>query len=121
MSRILIVATERLANVLDRENAALRAMDLRRATALLPEKAAAIADMEQAAPGLPHPSLAAAARRLNSVTLENRCLLERAIAAQRRVIGIVVRAAAATSVGPSYAPSGRRAQLNGPMALSTRA
>ena len=63
---------------------------------LLPEKTAAIADLiasGEAVPSAPDPDLVSVARRLDDLALENRRLLERAIVAQQRVIGIVVRAA----------------------------
>jgi len=113
-----------LADVLDRENDALRAMDLRRAAALLPQKSAAIAalTMSAEAGGVPmSPGLVSVAKRLNSAVSENRALLERAIVAHQRVIGIVVRAAAAASPGPCYGASGRRGGLPSPMAYATRA
>jgi len=120
----LIEAARRLADVLERENDALRAMDLRRAATLLPEKTGAIADLTAAGEpvlGLPAPTIVSAARRLDGLATENRRLLERAIAVQQRVIGIVVHAAAAAAVEPSYGAGGRQAGLTGPMALSTRA
>ena len=122
MRKPLIVAAQRLADVLDRENAALRTMDLRKATALLPEKSVAVADLTAAgeagfAP--PNPVLIATARRLDNLASENRRLLERAIAAQQRVIGIVVRAVTAAVSEPSYGASARQARATGPIALST--
>ena len=120
----LIAVAQRLAAVLERENEALRAMDLRRAATLLPEKTAAIADLTasgQPAAGPPNPALVLTARRLDGLVRENRHLLERAIVAQQRVIGIVVRAAASAAVLPSYGNRGRQARSTGPMALSTRA
>ena len=124
MRKPLILVAQRLADVLDRENDALRVMDLRRAVTLLPEKTAAITELTAAGDavvGPPDPALIPIARRLNGLALENRRLLERAIAAQQRVIGIIVRAAASVAVRPSYGGNGRRATLTGPMALSTRA
>jgi hypothetical protein len=118
----LIQVAQRLADVLDRENDALRAMDLRRAVGLLPEKTAAIADLTAAGSvgsTLPNPDLVAIAARLAGLAQENRLLLERAIGAQRRVIGIIVRAAASVTVAPNYGGQGLRAHLKGPMALST--
>jgi hypothetical protein len=125
MPRPLITAVRHLADILDLENHALKAMDLRRAAGLLPEKTAALADISVACE-LPsvsaHPALASTAGRLQGLALENRRLLERAIVAQQRVIGIVVCAAAATGrVEPSYGARGRMARAIGPMALSTRA
>jgi hypothetical protein len=125
MPRLLITAVRHLADILDLENDALKAMDLRRAAGLLPEKAAALTDLNLAGElpaGPMHPALASTAGRLNGLMLENRRLLERAIVAQQRVIGIVVRAAAATDrAEPVYGARGRRMRVTGPMALSTRA
>lgn len=124
MPRPLIDVARRLADLLDRENEALKAMDLRRVASFLPEKTAAIADLMasgDAAFGPSNPPLASITQRLNDLALENRRLLERAIAAQQRVIGIIVGAAAAIAVEPSYGSEGRQERLTGPMALSTRA
>jgi hypothetical protein len=118
----LIAVLRRLADVLDRENRALRRMDLPRAASLLPEKAAAIADLtalSEPAPKPLRPAVAAEAQRLNDLAMENRGLLERAITAQQRVIGIVVRAAAAADA-PCYRARPRAPQQYGPMTLSTR-
>jgi hypothetical protein len=119
MARSLILTARRLADVLSRENAALKQMDLRLATSLLPEKTAATADLMALSDklvGHPHPALAAIARSLDDLALENRQLLQRALAAQRRVIGIIARAAVAAE--PSY---GAKKRLTGPVALFTRA
>jgi hypothetical protein len=124
MPKRLIAAALNLADILDRENVALKAMDLRRAVGLLPEKSAAIADLMatgEAALSPPNPGLADVARRVGSLALENRQLLERAIVAQQRVIGIVVRAVASVAVGPGYGASGRSETATLPLALSTRA
>jgi hypothetical protein len=124
MPKPLILVAQRLADVLARENDALRVMDLRRAVTLLPEKTAALADLaaaEGAAPGPTNPDLGLIATRLDGLAQENRQLLERAIGAQKRVIGIIVRAAASVAVAPNYGGQGRRAHLKSPMALSTRA
>jgi hypothetical protein len=124
MAKRLITITQYLAEVLDQENDALRAMDLRRTVALLPEKIAAIAELTaaDAAPsGREHPDLVAMLGRLDRLAVENRQLLERAIGAQKRVIGIIVRAAASATAAPSYGGQGRRDHLTRPMALSTRA
>jgi hypothetical protein len=125
MPKALILAAQRLADVLDRENDALRVMDLRRAVTLLAEKTAAIADLtaaEGVASGLPNSEdLFAMTAKLDGLARENRQLLERAISAQQRMIGIMVRAAASVAVAPNYGGQGRRAHLRSPMALSTRA
>jgi hypothetical protein len=124
MPKSLAVAAAQLADVLDRENVALRSMDLRRAMTLLPEKTAAIADLVASAEGKPEPSdpvLLVAVRRLDRFAADNRRLLERAILAQQRLIGIVVRAVASVVVAPSYGAKGRVARPAGPMTFSTRA
>jgi len=124
MSKSLIAVAQRLADVLVRENDALRAMDLLRAVSLLREKTAAFADLTafgQSAAGTSDPALVSTAKRLDGLAMDNRRLLERAMVAQQRVIGIVVRAAASTVVQSSYGGRGRRARLIDPMALSTRA
>lgn len=124
MPKPLIESVHLLAALLEQENAALLGMDLRRVTSLLADKAAAIADLTAAgaaASGSPHAGLATEARRLDRLALENRRLLERAMEAQRRVIGIVVRAAASVTLEPSYGATGRQACRSGAMALSTRA
>ena len=77
-----------LAGILEAENAALRALDFPTATALLADKQRALAAMTGAPPP-PH----AALRRVQLAAAENRALLERAIAVQARVVGIVTRAA----------------------------
>jgi hypothetical protein len=121
----VIVAARRLSEVLDRENTALKAMDIRRATALLPEKSAAIADLTASgeAPGTADPArdLAGIARRLEGLAAENRRLLERAIVVQQRVIGIVARAAASAARAPAYGAHGRMERVTRPLAFSARA
>jgi hypothetical protein len=121
MPKPLAAAARHLADILDRENDALRAMDLRRVAGLLAEKTAAFADLAacQAEPG--NLALVSIGRRLDHLTQENRRLLERAMAAQQRVMGIVARAAASAGTAPVYGARGSRTRLTGPMALSTRA
>jgi hypothetical protein len=125
MPTLLITAAQRLADILERENDALRGMDLRRAVGLLAEKTAAVGDLTAAgesSSARTHPSLVTIARRLDDLASRNRRLLERAIVAQQRVIGIVVRAAAtAGKAEPCYGNRRTRARATGPMALSTRA
>jgi hypothetical protein len=124
MPKRLLMVAQRVADVLDQENDALRAMDLRRAVTLLPEKTVAIAALIAAdgAPSEPpDPDLVSTLARLERLAEENRQLLEQAIDVQKRVIGIVARAAASVAVAPNYGMQGQRAHLAGPMALSTRA
>jgi hypothetical protein len=105
MSRELIAAVNMLAETLAEENAALAALDLPRAASLLADKQRAIADFlaardVQSTAMLPA-MLEPLVQRLQSLSVENRTLLERAIAVQSRVIGVIARAAA-----PAVAPSG---------------
>jgi hypothetical protein len=114
----------RLGEILELENAALAAMDLGRVTALLPMKAAATANLREAGErsSKPTPETLAAAGRIDRLARDNRRLLERAIVAQQRVIGIMVGAAQATRARePAYGASGSLATATGPLALSTRA
>jgi hypothetical protein len=117
----LHAAVHGLTDVLERENQALSAMDIRRVVALLPEKTAAAAHLSTFGEIRPDRTLARDARRLNDLTRENRRLLERAMAAQTRVIGIVVRAAASVARHSSYGAKGQMAPMTRPMAVSTRA
>jgi hypothetical protein len=130
MPKSFLMMAQRLADVLDRENDALRTMDLRRTVTLLPEKTAAIAELaaaDEARSGRPTPGvvsvpdLVSVITRVDRLAVENRRLLERAIGAQKRVIGIIARAAASVAVAPGYGMNGRRDRLTRPMALSTRA
>ena len=100
MSTDLIAAATHLADVLVEENVALAALDLPRAVALLPRKQQAVAAFTD---GLASGGAAELlAQRLRSLANENKTLLERAIAAQGRVIAVFARAAAPA---PSYGAS----------------
>ena len=124
MPNPVVMLVQRLADVLARENDALRAMDFRRAVALLPEKTAAIAALTSvgtAPAGAPDPDLVSRVARLDRLAMENRQLLERAISTQKRVVGIIVQAAASVAVAPNYGMQGQCASLSGPIAISTRA
>jgi hypothetical protein len=105
MTNDLITAGTRLADTLESENAALAALDLPRAavrTAPVPSEAAQ-----------------RMARRLQGLAMENKRLLERAIAVQGRVIGVVARAATAATEPAGYGPA--RGRRPAPMALVARA
>ncbi|MGC8469333.1 MAG: hypothetical protein ACP5NI_05440 [Acetobacteraceae bacterium] len=100
MTPALIDAAVALADTLAAENAALGGLDLARAASLLPAKERATEAFlaAQAAPGLVRSATAATqassdlGRRLGALVLENRRLLERALAVQGRVVATVVRA-----------------------------
>ena len=107
----LTKATIRLVDILQAENTELQAMDFKAAGRLLMAKQAATADLTAAqADTLFAPvGLQALAQRLNELADENRMLLERAIAVQRRVLSTVVRAAQTVAPEPQYGPSGTTA------------
>lgn len=90
-----------LEHVLTEENAALRAMDLKRAVGLLHEKAGALAAFAGAKPSEP------ILRRIKAAAEANAKLLEQAIKVQARVIRIVAKASAPKPRG--YSASGAAA------------
>jgi hypothetical protein len=104
----LTKATIRLVDILQAENTELQAMDFKAAGRLLMAKQAATADLTaaQASTLFAPAGLQALAQRLNELADENRMLLERAIAVQRRVLSTVVRAAQTVAPEPQYGPSG---------------
>lgn len=116
-----------LAEVLARENEALRRLDFAAATALVPAKEAALRNVTKnpapmRAAGR-DPALAALGSRVNQLVADNRKLLERAIAVQTRVVGIVARAASPSPRAAQYAASGFKSQTRrtSAVALSARA
>ena len=103
-------AVRALCDVLRDENAALSAMDIKMANRKLPEKQAATDALVAALRGkpvLPHASRDDVAT-LDRLAAENRALLERAMSAQRRVIGCIARAVP-RAIGQTrpYVASGR--------------
>ncbi len=118
----LIDAAVRLADILTAENAALVAMDLAGAAKLLEEKQAATANLSaaQAATLFAPAGMREVAGRLNDLADENRRLLERAIAVQKRVLGTVARAAQTANPQPQYGPGGAFA-VQAPTAWALRA
>jgi hypothetical protein len=118
----LIDAAVRLADILAAENVALVAMDLAGAAKLLGEKQAATANLSaaQAATLFAPAGMKEVAGRLNDLADENRRLLERAIAVQKRVLGTVARAAQTANPQPQYGPGGVFA-VQAPAAWALRA
>jgi len=121
MSQEAVTAGTLLAETLELENRALAALDLPRAAGMLGDKQRAIANLA-AVQTLPASRDVAErmARRLQALAAENKRLLERAIAAQGRVIEVIARAAASSLAPPGYGtarPAGRPTAL----ALSARA
>jgi hypothetical protein len=126
MSEDLVSVAVRLADVLQRENTALAALDLARAASLVAEKRFA-ADAFALAQGIAgtlalQPHVIDIASRLRDLAAENRRLLERAIAVQSRVIGVIARAMPPAAT-PRYAATGALARSVRPTAftLSARA
>ncbi len=126
MNEGLLSAAIRLADVLQRENTALAALDLARAASMVAEKRFA-ADAFALAQGIAgmvtdQPKVIDIATRLRELANENRLLLERAIAVQSRVIGVIARAMP-ISTTPRYAATGTLTGAAQPIAftLSARA
>lgn len=126
----LTTATMRLADIIERENTALRAFDLAAAGTLLAEKNAAAdafvaaQSMNAALIGLDRREIGTLANRLRQLAAENKTLLEQAIAVQGRVIGIVALVGRSTlaRAAPRYGASGRPAEAPpAAFALSARA
>jgi hypothetical protein len=127
MTQDLVDAANALAEVLVRENAALKRLDFAAAVALGQAKEAALLGVTKGRAVLPvtqrTPTTMALGRRINELVAENRTLLERAIAVQTRVVAIVARAVTPPPAMRQYAASGFKTQpRRAPaMALSARA
>ena len=121
MTHDLAEAVERLAGVLERENAALAALDLRCAAGMLEEKQQAAAAFVAAQPGGGNPP-AELARRLRDLAQENGRKLEHAMTVQRRIVGMITRAVRANAPAPRYGATGAMAPARSPpFTLSARA
>lgn len=125
-------AADRLADVLERENAALAALDLAGAAAMLAAKENAAASFARAwdcasppADEAERTALGALAARLDAATRDNQSLLERGIEVQRRILQIVARAvprALLTQDAACYGASGVASSPGQPpLTLSLRA
>jgi hypothetical protein len=121
MNKDLMAAGAALADTLEAENAALATLDLPLAAGMLARKQDAMAAFAAAPPTQAQSAAAERmARRLQGLAIENKRLLERAIAAQGRVIGVIARAAASSTAPAGYGsrrPAGKPAAV----ALSARA
>lgn len=121
-------ATEALADLLEAENGALAAMDFPRVGCLAAAKTSAVAALAAARPPLDgkpiaEPRLRAAIMRLEALTRANQSLLQRAIAAHREVVGVIVAAARKSGRGPAgrYTARGASAApVRAPIAMSAR-
>ena len=123
-----LIVAEGLADVLERENTALRAMDMLGATRLLGEKTAAVAALEAALDALAdqawdRPRVPADLReRLDGLAKENQRLLERALEVQGHVVSLIARAAAreVERQAPRYGADGAMAARPTPVAFLAR-
>ena len=110
MTPDLVAAANALADLLARENAALKRLDLSAAMAVVPAKEAALLSITSGRIPAPaanrDPAMLALGRRISGLVAENRQLLERAIAVQTRVVGIIVRAATPPRSASQYAANG---------------
>jgi hypothetical protein len=126
MNPELIAAASLLEATLSAENAALTALDLPRAAAMLADKQRAVAGFVAALDARRDARAAAAqqaaiepmARRLQALSEANRSLLERAIAVQGRVIGVIARAAAPAVAPCGYSGHGASGHPTRPTALA---
>jgi hypothetical protein len=106
-------ALQHLTEILTLENSALKRLDYAAAAALLPTKEAALA----ACSAPISPLSQALLQPLIDLATENQQLLERAIAVQTRIVGIVARATAGARKSTQlYGPNCR--QSRGPVALA---
>ena len=129
MTQSIIAAATALAELLDRENGALRALDFTAATALFPAKQRAADSFAVAQsklgvlPAELRPEFERIARRLRDLAAENRRLLEHAISVQGRVIDIIVKALPrALDTAPRYGAQGASSLARlPPVALSASA
>jgi hypothetical protein len=113
-------AAHALAEVLEAENAALRAADFAAAAVLLPVKRAAIERMDVALLIDPKQEIRDAAGRLDRLAQQNRSLLADGIGIQAQVMRIIASAVRATSAA-GYGPTGQTAPGFGGYALSAKA
>ena len=112
------MALVQLTEVLDKENEALRSLDLPGAARLLADKQRALAHMEQvfspqAAAGETNETMRRLATRLRDATLENKGLLERGMRAQRHIMSILAHAASGADQAPGYGAKGSYSRSSG--------
>ena len=123
----IVAAAEALSDLLETENAALQAMDIRAATALVPAKHAAtdaLVAANRKGAGLHDAALRQAAERLRRLSATNKALLERALLAQDRILACIARALPrALAQGGRYSAGGGSLTTvkHPPVALSARA
>ena len=126
MNDDVLEAGRLLAAALRRENQLLARMELQEASLLVAEKQAATARFEAACRAAGRlrwsPQAEDLAASLRVLASENTSLLEHAMAAQERVLGIIRQAALKCFAGRRYGAGGApAAEAPRPMALSSRA
>lgn len=126
MSDDVLEAGRILAEALRRENALLQGMELQQASLMLAEKQSATARFEAACQAAARfswtPQAEALASSLRDLSSQNRTLLERAMVAQDRVIGIIRQAALNCASGNRYGAAGAPArEAARPLAISSNA
>ncbi len=121
----LVSAADALASVLEQENRALEALDFAAALSLLAAKQKATTSFVEAEkqfrtlPPAARPGIGARCRRLRTLVADNRRLLERALAAQGRVIAVIAHAIHSSPEAlPHYGAAGRPAGRSRPLALA---
>ena len=114
-------AGEELAAVLKAENAALAALDMPRAVALLDRKSAKVAIFEALRPTSSHAEAVTLLEQLAALAQENRRLLDRAIKAQGRVIGVIAGLVRQTPIAPRYGARGKLRPERAPLTLTLSA
>ena len=113
-------AAAALADILQAENDALRAVDFAAAAALLPSKRAALQQIETCKPSGPKQEFSETIRRLDRLADENRQLLDRGISIQSQVLNLLA-SAARTAFAFGYGSSGKSAVHGGALTFSARA
>jgi len=123
----LTAAAGRLADVLTRENAALAAFDLTGAAGMLPEKRDAARTFDELRSAIGSATtqhrarLDGPIRHLSDLAADNQRLLERALAVQTRVLGIIARVVRQDARASRYGATGELAVGRRPAALTLSA
>lgn len=108
MSAEFVTAAQRLVDILEQENDALKRHDFPSATLLLAAKDAAVADLAKQPSPVATDPLATLMRHVTALANENQSLLERALTVQTRIIRIVARACAPPPAATQYNTHGSR-------------
>jgi hypothetical protein len=109
MNDALTGALLEVAEVLTTENALLAACDYRGVAGLLARKQLALERLSAARRSEANEGHTELARRVGTLTAENRRLLDRAVDVQRRVVDIICNAAREKLSSDRYGANGRRA------------